>query len=158
MEPKVLTRQPLQDILDEARKAGRRIVFTNGCFDLIHPGHIRYLTAARALGDLLVVGVNTDASVRRLGKSPDRPFNAEQDRVEVLAGLACVDFVTLFDQDTPIELIQALRPDVLVKGGDWAPDEIVGADLVRADGGEVHSLPFADSYSTTRLIERIRGG
>ncbi len=158
MDPEILTRQALQDVLAQARKTGRRIVFTNGCFDLIHPGHIRYLTAARALGDLLVVGVNTDASVRRLGKSPDRPFNPERDRAEVLAGLASVDFVTLFDENTPRELIRALRPDVLVKGGDWKPDAIVGADIVRAGGGEVHSLPFADGYSTTSLVQRIRGG
>ncbi len=152
---KVLGRRALQRKLAALRRAGQRVVFTNGCFDLIHPGHVRYLRAARRLGDALVVGINSDASVRRLGKGPGRPLNREQDRAEVVAGLEMVDFVTIFDEDTPYELIAALQPDVLVKGGDWTPDRIVGADLVRARGGRVKSLPFAAGYSTTRIIRRM---
>ncbi len=151
-----LDQTELKSRLDQLRTAGRRIVFTNGCFDILHPGHVRYLAEARQLGDVLVVGINTDASVRRLGKASDRPINPERDRAEVLAALASVDFVTLFDDDTPLALIRLLEPDVLVKGGDWQPDQIVGADLVHSRGGDVHSLPFAEGYSTTDLIDRIR--
>ncbi len=156
MTGKILELSTLKERLAQHRSAGRRIVFTNGCFDILHPGHVRYLAEARALGDTLVVAVNTDASVRRLGKDSDRPINRQDDRAEVLAALAAVDYVTLFDEATPLETIRALEPDVLVKGGDWAPDAIVGADVVRARGGEVHSLPFAPGYSTTELLERIR--
>ncbi len=149
-------REPLRRRLAELRARGKRIVFTNGCFDLLHPGHVRYLGAARALGDCLVVGINSDASVRRLGKADDRPITGERERAEIIGALAAVDFVTIFDEDTPRELIEALEPDVLVKGGDWAPDQIVGADFVRRRGGEVHSLPFAAGYSTSSLLDRIR--
>ncbi len=155
MNRKVLKRATLARRLAAARRGGQRVVFTNGCFDLIHPGHVRYLAAARALGDLLVVGVNSDASVRRLGKGKGRPLVAQDDRAEVLAALRAVDYVTIFAEDTPLALIRALRPDVLVKGGDWHPDAIVGADFVRAHGGRVRSLPFAAGYSTTALLERI---
>jgi D-beta-D-heptose 7-phosphate kinase/D-beta-D-heptose 1-phosphate adenosyltransferase len=157
MAGRVLTPATLARRLAAARRAGQRVVFTNGCFDLIHPGHVRYLAAARALGDLLVVGINSDASVRRLDKGADRPLVRERDRAEVVAALAAVDYVCLFGEDTPLELIRALRPDVLVKGGDWPADKIVGADLVRARGGTVRSLPFAPGYSTTDLVDRIRG-
>ncbi len=153
----ILDRPDLARQLDALRAAGRRVVFTNGCFDIVHPGHVRYLTAARQLGDALVVALNTDASVRRLGKEKGRPFNSERDRAEVIAALAAVDYVTLFDEDTPLELIRALRPDVLVKGGDWRVEDIVGGDEVLARGGEVHSLQFAPGYSTTELVNRIRG-
>lgn len=153
----ILDRPDLARQLDALRAAGRRVVFTNGCFDIVHPGHVRYLTAARQLGDALVVALNTDASVRRLGKEKGRPFNRERDRAEVIAALAAVDYVTLFDEDTPLELIRALRPDVLVKGGDWRVEDIVGGDEVLARGGEVHSLQFAPGYSTTELVNRIRG-
>ncbi|WP_405285163.1 D-glycero-beta-D-manno-heptose 1-phosphate adenylyltransferase [Gaopeijia maritima] len=149
---KVLTRDRLVAQLGRPRE--ERLVFTNGCFDLIHPGHVAYLEAARALGDRLVVGVNTDASVRRL-KGPSRPMVDEEARLRVLAGLASVDAVTLFDEDTPAELIAALRPDVLVKGGDYTPERIVGRDLVEADGGEVAVIPFLPGYSTTALVRRI---
>lgn len=142
--------------MEALRRQGKRIVFTNGCFDLLHPGHVRYLRAARRLGDVLVVGLNTDASVRRLGKSPDRPLVAERDRAEVMAALEMVDYVTLFDEDTPLRLIETIEPDVLVKGGDWTADRIVGADVVRSRGGRVKSLPFAPGYSTTALVRRIR--
>lgn len=153
---KILNRDELSAARTRARTAGRKVVFTNGCFDLLHAGHIRYLEAARALGDLLVVAINADASVRRLGKGADRPFNNQQVRAEVVAALACVDFVTIFEEDTPAELIAALIPDVLVKGGDWPINKIVGADAVTAAGGRVLSLPFEEGFSTTALVERIR--
>lgn len=134
----------------------RPLVFTNGCFDILHRGHVAYLAEAAALGRTLVVGVNSDASVQRLNKSPDRPFNSLEDRMAVLAALASVDLVVPFDEDTPADLIDLVRPDHLVKGGDWAPDDIVGADNVRQHGGQVHSIPFKYDRSTTALIERIK--
>ena len=132
------------------------VVFTNGVFDLLHSGHIDVLTGARAQGDMLVVGVNSDASVRRLGKGPDRPVRSEAERAYVLAGLAAVDAVVIFDEDTPLELVTALRPDVIVKGGDYAPDTVVGADLVRARGGRVVIIPLTPGQSTTSIIQRLR--
>lgn len=138
--------------------AGRHpLVFTNGVFDLLHRGHVHYLEAARREGTCLVVGVNSDASVRRLGKGDERPLNGVDDRMAVLAGLAAVDYVLPFEDDTPLALIEALQPDVLVKGGDWAPERIVGGEGVRARGGRVLSIPFAHERSTTALVERIRG-
>jgi len=151
---KLLTRSALRRRLAVLRRRGKRIVFTNGCFDLIHPGHVRYLRAAKRLGDVLVVGLNSDASVRRL-KGPLRPFVSLRNRREVMAALEMVDYVTVFDEDTPYNLIKRVQPDVLVKGGDWKPDRIVGADIVRAHGGVVRSLRFAPGYSTTRLVRRI---
>jgi rfaE bifunctional protein nucleotidyltransferase chain/domain len=139
----------------QARRTGDTVVFTNGCFDILHRGHVAYLFAARALGDALVVGVNTDASVRRL-KGSGRPVVAEDDRAYVLAGLACVDAVTLFDEDTPAALIEALMPDVLVKGGDYAPEDVVGREVVEASGGRIQLIPFLTGRSTTGLLERIR--
>ena len=136
---------------------GKRVVFTNGCFDLLHAGHVRYLEEARSLGDGLIVGVNTDASVRLL-KGPGRPLNSETDRARVLAALGCVDRVALFAEDTPLALITMLAPDVLVKGGDYRLDEIVGRELVLARGGRVVALPFVPGYSTTGLIDRLRSG
>jgi D-beta-D-heptose 7-phosphate kinase/D-beta-D-heptose 1-phosphate adenosyltransferase len=150
---KILTRDDLVAAFGHPRE--ERVVFTNGCFDLIHPGHVAYLEAARALGDVLVVGLNTDASVSRL-KGPGRPLVPEEARARVMAGLGAVDAVTFFDEDTPAELIAALRPDVLVKGGDYALDQIVGRDTVEADGGEVRVIPFLPGYSTTRLLQHIR--
>ncbi len=142
-----------------ARVAGlaRPLVFTNGCFDILHRGHVTYLARARALGAAMVVALNTDASVRRLGKGDDRPMNPLEDRLAVLAALECVDLVTWFDEDTPLARILEIRPEVLVKGGDWSLDRIVGAPEVRSWGGSVHSIPFEHERSTTRLIERIRG-
>ncbi|MBW3534204.1 MAG: D-glycero-beta-D-manno-heptose 1-phosphate adenylyltransferase [Gemmatimonadetes bacterium] len=137
------------------RPREERVVFTNGCFDLLHPGHVLYLHQARALGDALVVGLNTDASVRRL-KGPGRPLVGQEARAVVLAGLGCVDAVTLFDEDTPRELVAALLPDVLVKGGDYAERDVVGRDEVRAAGGEVRVLPFVEGHSTTDIVRRIR--
>jgi len=132
-----------------------RVVFTNGCFDILHVGHARYLRDAKALGDLLVVGLNSDNSVKRL-KGPERPIQCESDRAELLACLDSVDFVTFFDEDTPRELVERVAPDVLVKGGDWPVDKIEGAKFVLARGGEVRSLPFHPGHSTTNLINRIR--
>jgi len=134
------------------------VVFTNGVFDLLHPGHVRYLAEARALGDLLIVGINADASVRRLQKGPDRPINPESERAEVIAALACVDAVVIFSEDTPHEIVSALQPDVLVKGADWAADAIVGRDVVEARGGRVVRIALAPGYSTTTLLERLRRG
>lgn len=131
-----------------------RVVFTNGCFDILHVGHTRYLRDARELGDLLVVGLNSDESVRRL-KGPERPIQCEQDRAEVLASLGAVDYVVVFTEDTPRDLIEKVDPDVLVKGGDWPVEKIEGAKFVLAKGGEVKSLPFHPGHSTTSLIERI---
>ncbi len=152
---KILEAAELRDQTERLRAAGQKVVFTNGVFDILHVGHVRYLEEASRLGDVLVVAVNSDRSARRLAKGPGRPFNAAGDRALVVAALWCVSFVTLFDEDTPRELIKLLVPDVLVKGGDWQPDDIVGADVVTAAGGEVLSLPYAEGYSTTALIERI---
>ncbi len=134
----------------------RPLVFTNGCFDILHRGHVTYLAQARALGKSLVVGINSDDSVKRLGKGEDRPVNMLEDRMAVLAALESVDLVTWFDEDTPLKLIIACRPEVLVKGGDWKPEDIVGGREVEGWGGSVHSIPFLFERSTTSLIGRIR--
>ena len=150
----------LNDLVPQAgawRDAGKRIVFTNGVFDLLHPGHVRYLREARALGDVLIVAVNSDRSARMLDKGPGRPLNPAAERAEVLAALECVDAVVVFDEDTPFEIVRALQPDVLVKGADWAPGTIVGADIVEARGGRVERIPLASGYSTSRMVARIRG-
>ncbi len=144
----------LVPILRAAQARGRRVVFTNGCFDLLHRGHTRYLVEARALGDLLVVGLNSDASVREL-KGPGRPIVPAEERAEVLVALAAVDYVIVFDESTPARLIEMLQPDVLVKGGDWAPDQIVGRETVERRGGQVRALPYVDGASTSGIIERI---
>ncbi len=154
--PGVVTLSRLVDCLAPLRAAGKRIVFTNGCYDIVHPGHVDLLARARAEGDLLVLGLNSDESVRRQGKGADRPVNPFEVRAFVLAHLASVDFVVRFDEDTPYELIKAVRPHVLVKGGDWAIDRIVGRDIVEGDGGRVLSLPLLPGFSTTALITRIR--
>lgn len=140
------------------RMKGDRIVFTNGCFDILHRGHVTYLQQAAARGHRLIVGLNSDASVRRQGKGPERPINDQDSRAWVLSALRCVDVVTVFDDDTPLELIKAIQPDVLVKGGDWSVDRIVGADVVKAHGGEVLSLKLVDGFSTTAIVERLRQG
>ena len=150
----VMPAQRLASLLESFQKSGKKVVFTNGCFDLLHPGHISYLAAARALGDLLVTGVNSDASVRRL-KGEKRPIMPEEARSQLLAALASVDYVTIFAEDDPYQLINLLQPDILVKGGDWDTGAIVGRDLVEARGGKVYSLPFVDEYSTTSIVEEI---
>jgi len=152
--PKLLSVQELLARLAPLRPA-RKVVFTNGCFDLLHPGHVDLLTRARALGDILVLGLNSDASVRGL-KGPQRPVTPFADRAAVLAGLSCVDFLAGFDEPTPLALIEAVLPDVLVKGGDWPVEAIVGRQAVEAAGGTVMSLSLLPGYSTTELIRRIR--
>jgi len=151
---KILARAAFTSTLAPPRRG--TLVLTNGVFDILHRGHVDYLTQARTLGDALAVAVNSDASVRRLGKGPARPWNAEVDRLHLLAALECVDWVTLFDEENPRDLIASVRPDVLVKGGDYRPEEVVGREEVLAAGGRVEIIPFTDGYSTTRLIQRIR--
>lgn len=153
-----LTTAEARALAARTQAAGGRVVFTNGVFDLLHPGHVRYLAEARDLGDLLIVGINADASVRRLQKGPDRPINPESERAEVVAALGCVDAVVIFTEDTPHEIVSALQPDVLVKGADWAADAIVGRDVVEARGGRVERIALAPGYSTTALLERLRRG
>jgi rfaE bifunctional protein nucleotidyltransferase chain/domain len=144
-------------LVEALRAQHKAVVFTNGVFDLLHPGHVRYLADARRQGDALVVGVNSDRSVRAI-KGPGRPIFPEQERAEVLAALACVDAVCIFDEETPRAIIARLQPDVLVKGADWPADEIVGRDVVEARGGRVVRIPLAEGYSTTGIVERIRAG
>jgi D-beta-D-heptose 7-phosphate kinase/D-beta-D-heptose 1-phosphate adenosyltransferase len=141
---------------NEQKRHGRRVVFTNGVFDLLHPGHVRYLTQARALGDVLIVAINSDRSVSKLAKGPARPLTPEAERAEIVGALAAVSAVVVFDEETPLDIVTTLRPDVLVKGADWGPGEIVGAEIVEADGGSVVRIPLAAGYSTTNLIEKIR--
>jgi len=151
---KVKEKGDLRKVLEEARAGGKKIVFTNGCFDLLHIGHLRYLEKARALGDILVVGVNSDLSVQRL-KGPGRPILPLEERMEILSALECVDYVTSFGESTPLELISLLNPDVLVKGGDWTRETTVGREVVEGSGGEVVILPFVEGNSTTNIIETI---
>lgn len=148
-----LTLPSLLTKLDQIR-SHKRIVFTNGCFDLLHVGHVRYLQQARSLGDILVVAVNSDTSVKGL-KGPERPVQNEQDRAEILLSLGCVDFVTIFSDPTPENVIRQVRPHVLVKGGDWPVEKIVGASFVQSYGGEVKSLPFVTGRSTSSILEKI---
>jgi rfaE bifunctional protein nucleotidyltransferase chain/domain len=155
MKAKITSRAELPKLLAARRAKGHRIVFTNGCFDLMHIGHTRYLEAARSLGDVLVVGVNSDASVRTLKKGPGRPIVPEAQRAEVLAALGCVDYVVIFDEPDPERLISELQPDVLVKGGDWPVDRIVGRVIVEARGGAVRTIPLVSGVSTTELLKKI---
>ena len=155
MNRKVLSQAELVQELNLKRQAGARIVFTNGCFDLLHVGHTRYLQAARELGEVLVVGVNTDRSVRGLKKGTARPIVPDSQRAEVLAALGCVDYVVLFDEPDPYALIRVVQPDVLVKGGDWKPEHIVGRDLVEGRGGRVLAIPLVPGISTTALVQKI---
>lgn len=150
----VVTQQQLVEIRRQLRQQGKRVVFTNGCFDIIHRGHVDYLIKARALGDVLVVGMNSDASVQRL-KGPTRPIVEEQDRSFVLAALSCVDYVCLFEDDTPLALITAIVPDVLVKGGDWSIENIVGREIVEQAGGSVQTISFVPNRSTTNIVQKI---
>ena len=160
-QSKILERPALVEAVNSAKRLSSSVVFTNGCFDILHIGHVRYLQEARSLGDVLVVGVNSDDSVRRL-KGPERPVVSQADRVEILAALECVDFVTVFDEDTPVELIRAIRPDIHVKGGDYRPDELPEAEAVRSLGGRVAIVSFTttgtEGRSTTNLIGRITAG
>jgi D-beta-D-heptose 7-phosphate kinase/D-beta-D-heptose 1-phosphate adenosyltransferase len=152
---KVLDRNTLKEKVDSLRKAGSRVVFTNGCFDLIHIGHVRYLQEARELGDCLVVAVNSDSSVQQI-KEPGRPIIPEDQRAEVVAALGCVDWVTIFDEPDPLDLIRLLKPDFLVKGTDWSEEEIVGAPEVREAGGQVLRIPLVPGSSTSVILEKVR--
>lgn len=154
---KLISKEVLSEHLIALRGSEKKIVFTNGCFDILHPGHVDYLCQARDLGDFLVLGLNTDASVRLLNKAPNRPINNEQTRALVLAGLACVDAIVLFNEETPYDLIKFVEPDILVKGDDYKPENIVGFDIVSAKGGKVVTIPFLQGYSTTAMIKKITG-
>lgn len=153
--PKIKTWPEAAALVKIWQEAGLKVVFTNGCFDILHAGHVDLLARAGQTGDKLVVGLNSDASVRRLGKSPERPVNPQEQRAYVLAHLESTDLVVIFDQDTPLELIEALQPDVLIKGGDWPVDKIVGAEIVTKRGGRVLSLPLLQNFSTTAIIEKL---
>lgn len=155
MNRRILSLSEAANEFDRAHRGARRLVFTNGCFDLLHPGHIQTLEAARALGDALIVGLNSDASVRQL-KGAGRPILPEQERAELLAALECVDAVVIYHEPTPRETVAALLPNVLVKGGDWAGDKIIGREEVESAGGQVISIPVVPSYSTTAILESIR--
>lgn len=151
-----LNQSQLKKKIEEIRVSGnsKKVVFTNGCFDILHVGHVKYLQEAKAQGDILVVGINADASVRKL-KGKERPIQSEEDRGEVLSALACVDFVAIFEEDTPENLIKLIKPDILVKGGDWKVDQIVGSDFVMSYGGKVRSLQFVQGKSTTSIVSKI---
>jgi D-beta-D-heptose 7-phosphate kinase/D-beta-D-heptose 1-phosphate adenosyltransferase len=157
LKGKIKTQEDLAGLLGQEKASGKRIVFTNGCFDLLHAGHVHYLEAAKSLGDILVVAINSDRSVRAL-KGPFRPINSEQQRAEVVAALASVDYVTLFDEPDPYRLISVLKPKVLVKGGDWTKETTIGRDVVEREGGEVVVIPYVEGASTTEIIDRIRRG
>lgn len=154
MKQKIKKREKLTEIIKTLKAKRKRIVFTNGCFDLLHIGHVRYLEKAKILGDILVVGINSDSSVRKL-KGPKRPLLPVRERAEILSGLGCVDYVTIFDELDPLKLITSLQPNVLVKGGDWTKEQIVGGEVVEKSGGEVVIIPFVKGASTSDLIETI---
>ena len=154
---RVLTWPETAAFVQSVRGTGQRIVFTNGVFDLLHPGHLRYLQHARRLGDVLIVGLNADASVSR-NKGPGRPMTPELERAELLAALDCVDAVVIFEQDTPADIVKLVQPDILVKGADWPADQIVGRDTVEARGGKVVLVPVEQGHSTSAIVDRIRGG
>lgn len=155
LKAKLISREEAAALLANLKEQGKKIVFTNGCFDILHPGHVDYLSQARDQGDYLVLGLNTDDSVRRLNKAPNRPINDELSRAKVLAGLASIDRIVLFNEDTPYELIKVLEPDVLVKGDDYQVEKIVGYDLLMSRGGKVVTIPFLQGYSTTNMIKKI---
>ncbi len=148
-----LDKKKLKQKLDDLKAHNKKVVFTNGCFDLLHPGHVDYLAKAKKLGDILVVGLNTDASVHRL-KGESRPIYNELERAEILAGLESIDFICLFDEDTPLELIKTLEPNILVKGGDYTPENIIGREIVEQKGGKTIVLPFVENKSTTNIVEK----
>ena len=156
MAEKLKTVDELKLIVAQARRIGKIIVFTNGCFDLLHRGHVHILREAKACGDLLIVGINSDVSVKRI-KGPTRPVLPEMDRVELIAAMEMVDYVVLFDEPDPYKLIETIRPQVLAKGGDWKPEEIIGSDIVQRNGGRIAVIPYLKGFSTTDIIERIQG-
>jgi rfaE bifunctional protein nucleotidyltransferase chain/domain len=153
---KIKTLPEIKREIEQLKREGKRIVFTNGVFDLLHPGHTRYLSAARELGDYLIVAVNSDRSVKTI-KGPERPIMDQDERMELVAALSSVDAVVLFHEDNPLKVIETLMPHVLVKGGDWSEDKIIGADVVKKAGGQVKRIPFASGYSTTTIIAKIKG-
>lgn len=155
MDSKIQNGDSVRPLLEKIKSEKKTIVFTNGCFDILHPGHVYYLNHAKNMGDCLVVGLNTDASVKRI-KGPKRPLVCEKDRARVLASLESVDYVVFFDDDTPQKLIEIVKPDILVKGGDYRKNEIAGADIVKAYGGEVATIDFLDGFSTTEMISKIK--
>lgn len=157
LSSKIISQQEISRFVNAKRFTGKLIVFTNGCFDILHAGHVDYLTQARDLGDILVLGLNTDESVKRLNKGPERPINNQDARAKVLAGLGCVDAIVLFNEDTPYELINLVQPDVLVKGDDYKPEAIVGYDIVTARGGKVVTIPFLQGFSTTNIVNKLKG-
>ncbi len=154
MREKIKEREELRHIVESLKSNGKRVVFTNGCFDILHVGHVRYLEMAKSLGDVLIVGINSDRSVRAI-KGPLRPILPEQERAEIIAGLGCTDYVTIFDEDTPYELISTITPHILVKGGDWTKETTVGKEVVEREGGEVIILPLVEGASTTNIINII---
>ncbi|MGZ3604866.1 MAG: D-glycero-beta-D-manno-heptose 1-phosphate adenylyltransferase [Thermodesulfobacteriota bacterium] len=154
MKKKIKERKELLRIIKNLKAKGKRVVFTNGCFDLLHLGHVRYLEEAKALGDVLVVGVNSDSSVRKL-KGPKRPILPEEERTEILSGLGCVDYITIFNEADPLKLITSLKPNLLVKGGDWTREQIVGREVVERSGGELVIIPFVQGASTSNVIDTI---
>lgn len=152
---KIIDKSNCQIIAEQLRSEGKKIVFTNGCFDILHPGHVEYLLGSKELGDILIVGVNTDSSVKKLNKGVNRPINSLDTRMFVLAGLSSTDYIVPFDEETPIELIKTISPDILVKGGDYAISQIVGFEYVTSYGGDVFCFPFKEGYSTTDIINKI---
>ncbi|NLH50190.1 MAG: D-glycero-beta-D-manno-heptose 1-phosphate adenylyltransferase [Myxococcales bacterium] len=154
---KILAREPLLAVLREDRRQGKRLVFTNGCFDILHIGHVRLFAQARTAGDVLIVAINSDDSIRRLEKGDERPIHPQDDRAALLAAFAAIDYLTIFDEDTPIPLLDLIRPDVLVKGGDWGPHQVVGRELVESYGGRVWQVPLVSGRSTTNYVRQIRG-
>lgn len=156
MRDKIKKHKEAREIAQKIRALGEVVGFTNGCFDILHLGHIRYLYETKKMCDFLIVGVNSDNSVKMLNKGKNRPLNGQDARIEVLSALECVDLVTLFEEDTPENLIKLITPDLLFKGGDWKEDEVVGADYIKTKGGKVHIIPYVKGYSTTSLIERIK--
>ena len=154
MTDKIKTQDELKPILYKLKKEGKKVVFTNGCFDILHVGHIRYLKEAKGYGDILIVAVNSDLSVKSI-KGDKRPIVSQSERAEVVAALEMVDYVIMFDEDTPYNIIKKLQPDVLIKGGDWTVDKIVGRDIVEARGGKVIAIPFIEGASTTGIVERV---
>jgi len=158
LKEKIVSQDQALKSIKAWREKNKKIVFTNGCFDIIHPGHIDYLSQARDLGDILVLGLNTDQSVRRLNKGSNRPINDERTRAYVLAGLASVDLIVFFDEETPYNLIKLLQPNVLVKGNDYEVEKIIGFDILKENGGEVITIPFLEGYSTSSLIKKIIEG
>ena len=157
LKNKIVSKEQALILINELKTNNKKIVFTNGCFDILHPGHVDYLSQARDLGDFLILGLNTDSSVQQLNKAPNRPVNNELARALVLAGLSSINAIVLFNEATPYELIKFLKPNILVKGNDYSVEKIVGYDIVSANGGKVITIPFLEGYSTTRLIEKILG-